>query len=77
MKYLSNITLRFRADFAGLVLRLKSSIANIEVLALLLFIPDKEEFSFIRDSGLVYLSTSMNGQRPSMIVNHSVLEQSH
>ena len=47
MKFLSNITPRFRADLAGLVLTPRSSIENIELFAPLSFIPNKEEFSFI------------------------------
>ena len=76
MKLLSNITPRFRADFAGLVLTPKSSIGNIESYLL-----HCRSLLIKRNSvlaGLVshYLLTSMNGQRPNMIVNYSVLQQS-
>ena len=47
MKCLSNITPRCRANFARLLLMPKSSIGNIEVFALLSFILDKEDFTFI------------------------------
>ena len=35
MKFLSNVTLKFRADFSGLVLKPKSSIGKIERYLLL------------------------------------------
>ena len=61
MKFLTNITPRFRADFAGLVLTMKSSIGNIEKyfnqtidqsnsiapISPATFVLDREEFSFI------------------------------
>ena len=47
VKLLSNITPRFRAYFTRLVLTLKSSTGNMEVCALLSFVSNKEQFSFI------------------------------
>ena len=77
LKFLSKITPRLQADFPPLSFNTQNLYRkHRKTFAPLPFIPNEEEFSFIWLQFQFILSTSMTGQKPSMIVDHSVLQQS-
>ena len=73
VKYYSRIPSRFgRVSFESKKLNRK----HREVFAPLSFIPDKEEFNVFSVLFQFFSLTSMTGQRPSTIINHSVMQVS-